>query len=162
MMKSLIPLSIFVMLSASQADALSCISPDVARTFNQVSAADETYVVLLGSFEFEPPKTPRRNINNPAEVRVTSVFRGQFLGAEGFGDAAPQDVTLHFSCMGPWCGSLPDSGETILGFVERTSQGFVFDIDPCYSKAFVSPSPVDIARVEACMRGEDCEQEPMR
>jgi hypothetical protein len=41
---------------AGQAQALSCLRADVARTFGWASDAQEHYVIMLGAFTFSPPR----------------------------------------------------------------------------------------------------------
>lgn len=154
-MKRVISLAVLAGLCAGQVSALSCLRPDVARAFTTAAEAEETYVVLLGSFAFDAPGAS--GSDNPArETQVDSVFTGQSLGATGFQPNAPLDVTLKFTCAGPWCGSIPDDGTQVLAFVERTAAGYVFEVGPCYGSAFVAPRAGDIARVEACMQGDGC------
>ncbi len=150
-------------LVSGQASALSCMRPDVARAFNWASASDQSYVALLGRFDFEATERPEpRDINNPVELSFDARFFGQALGAEGFGPVGDLDVTVVFACMGPWCGGLPDTGEETLAFVERSDAGYVLRAGPCGAEAFVNPSAEDVARVEACMRGEGCAEGDLR
>ena len=154
-------LALTAALVGAQASALSCMRPDVARSFQWAAEADESYVVLLGQFDFDAPRQSNSDRNAPKTASVPAQFNGQSLGANGFQANAPLDVTLEFSCAGPWCGSLPDTGEDILAFVERGPDGYVLTVGPCYGTAFVSPSESDVQRVEACMRGDGCEEGPM-
>jgi hypothetical protein len=143
---------------AGQAQALSCAPPDIARTFNWASAADESYIVLNGSFSFQPLPRNRTRQLNPETTTHDAVFEGSYLGADGFISAPALDVTLTFVCLGPWCGSIED-GDDILVFAQQTANGYIIEVDPCFGSVF-APSDDNIDRVEACMRGENCEAVP--
>jgi len=152
-MKRLSTLALTLMLSASQASALSCMRPDVADTFKRIEAADARFVVLLGSFEFPPqPRQPVSNEAQPQQVQAT--FTGKGLGLDGFAPAADLSVTLATSCSGPWCGTFPTPGRDALVFVEQTEAGYLLRLGACGGMMF---GPEIAPIVEACMRGEGCE-----
>ena len=157
-MKYLTTLTFAMTLIASQAAALSCIRPDVARTFQNVAAAEERFVVLFGSFDFPPQR--RQPVSNDAEPQqVVATFEDQGLGAAGFVATQPKPVTLQTACAGPWCGGFPTPGQTILAFIEQTDQGDVLTLSACGGLVFdADTAPI----VEACMRGEPCEEGPLR
>lgn len=146
---------------AGQASALSCLRPDAADTFQRVAAAEERYVVLLGTFDFVAPPAPEvTDINSPAPQSVVATFEGQGLAATRFGRVAPLQVTIETSCAGPWCGGFPAAGENVLAFVEQTDDGYVLTMGPCGGSVF---APRVAPVVAACMRGETCEPEdPLR
>ena len=146
-------LSMIAMVLGTQASALSCLRPDVARTFQEVAAAEESYVVLLGEFEFRAP--PRQPVSNDAQPQqVIAQFTGSALGGSGFVDTAPLELTLETTCAGPWCGGFPQPETEVLGFVELTPRGYVLSLGPCGGAVF---SAVTAPIVEACMRGERCQ-----
>lgn len=150
-MKTVILAASLVALS-SQASALSCLRPDVARTFQQIAAAEERYVVLLGEFEFVAP--PDQPVSNDAQSQqVVAQFSGSALGAAGFVDTAPIDVKLQTSCAGPWCGGFPAPQTDVLAFVELNPQGYVLSLGACGGTVFAAETAPIVA---ACMRGEAC------
>jgi len=128
--------------------------PDVARTFQQVAAAEERYMVLLGEFDFRAP--PQQPVSNDAQSQqITAQFTGSSLGRSGFVDTAPIEVTLMTSCAGPWCGGFPTPETEVLAFVELTSRGYELSLGACGGAVFDARTA---AIVEACMRGERCVQ----
>ena len=151
-MKQTLTTSLIAILCASQAAALSCMRPDVADVFQNLNAADETYSVLMGSFEYVPP--PPQPVSNDAEPeRAPAIFTGHGLGSDGFGQIEPVSVILQTSCSGPWCGGFPMPGSDVLAFVEHTAQGYILNLGSCGGSVFdAALKPV----VEACMRGDDC------
>ncbi|PVA06489.1 hypothetical protein [Thalassorhabdomicrobium marinisediminis] len=161
-MKHLILAALCATLTAGQASALSCLPSDVARAFQQASDAEERYVVLLGSFSFDMPPQTSTDINRPDIRRTEAQFTGEYLGADGFTSAPALTVDLEFDCLAAWCGALPETGDETLAFVEMVDNGYSLSVGPCFEKTFVRPSPEDVARVEACMRGDTCEEMPLR
>lgn len=150
-------LAALIALTAGQAQALSCLPADIARTFNWAAAADERYIVLNGAFSFEAlPRTGGGQLDQET-VSIDAEFKGSYLGVEGFVEAPSLDVTLTFVCLGPWCGSMGNGGDDILVFAQQTTNGYVLEVDPCYSTVFAS-NDENIDRVETCMRGESCEE----
>ena len=144
-------------LLGGQAAALSCMQPDVAASFTQAAEAEELYVVLLGTFTFgDVPTSDTGDINFPREVEVSSRFDGKFLSGNGFTDAPPLDVTIRFSCAGPWCGSLQSDGSQVLAFVEQRNDEYLLSVEPCFGTAFVNPTDAQQAQAVSCMRGRDC------
>lgn len=149
-------LSVSLAVAASSATALSCMRPDVARTFGFAAEAEETYVVLLGRFAFVTPDLSDRDPVMPQAISVPAQFQGQYLGAADFQDAPELSVILVFDCVASWCGNPPEGNPEVLAFVEQSTDGFTLRLDPCGSLAFFEPTAQDIAQTEACMRGEDC------
>lgn len=152
-------LAALIAITAGQAQALSCLPADIARTFNWAAAAEERYLVLNGVFSFDAPARTQGGQLERETVSLDAVFEGSYLGAEGFVAAPSLDVTLTFVCLGPWCGSMENGGDDTLVFAQQTSDGYVIEIDPCYSTVFASNDD-NIDRVEACMRGGACEETP--
>jgi len=142
---------------ATQSQALSCLWPDVARSFNQANEAEESYVIFHGTFDFgDVPSSDTGNINAPREVEVASEFNGRFLGANGFERARPQDVTIQFTCSAAWCGSMSSEGQEVLAFVQQTDAGFSLDVNACGTNAFINPTQAQINQVLSCASGGDC------
>ncbi len=149
-MKSVIVASLTVLLGVTQAQALSCVRSDVARTFAWASEADENYIILRGAFDFAQSRAGVQ----PSAKQLEATFEGSYLSAGGFVAAPTLDVTLNFECLGPWCGSI-NAGEEFLTFVEQTSNGYVLRVGPCYSTAFQSDEQ-NVQTAESCMRGGPC------
>jgi len=141
----------------SQVSALSCLPPDVARSFTWASEAEELYLVVLGTFEFgNVPSSDTGDINAPREVEVSSRFDGQFLSSSGFTDAPPLDGTIRFECAGPWCGSMASDGAEVLAFVEQQPDGYVLAVGPCPGATFYEPTDDQLAQIVSCIKGRDC------
>ena len=150
-------LAALIGLTAGQAQALSCMPADIARTFNWAAAAEERYIVLNGTFSFEAP--PRTSQLEQETESYDAMFEGSYLGVDGFAIAPSLDVTLTFVCLGPWCGSIESGGDDILVFAQQTTNGYLIEVDPCFGTIFPSDDE-NIERVQSCMRGEACEEKP--
>lgn len=153
-------LAALLLVLAGQAQALSCVQPDVARSFQHADASEDAYVVLLGTYSFDAAKLPQVDWDNqmdtPPETKIAARFKGLSLTADGFTRPFESAVTLNALCLGPWCAS-PQPDRRVLSFVQKSGEAYVFEASPCGGYGFWDPTDVDIARVEACMRGEGCE-----
>lgn len=155
-MMRIVSLTIAAWVIASQVSALSCMRSDVAESYDRAASSDNEYVVLWGAFDFDMPQQTSTDPNFPDVLRTIARFNGQYLGASGFTPAPPLVVSMVFNCTGPWCGSLQPGADDILAYVEQTDGGYILTVEACGGTAFVAPNDVDIARVEACMRGPEC------
>ena len=147
------------MVAAGPALALSCLAPDVARTFTELDRAEETYVVVHGTLTFNEdglPKTDWENqLDTPQSTVLPARLSGTSLTATGF--TAPFDRSIDFDvqCAGPWCASAV-SGTDVLAFVEFRDGGYVLSLDPCYGNGFFEPSEADVQSAVSCMKGGAC------
>lgn len=149
--------SMAFVLAAGPALALSCLRPDVARTYNQASEAEQAYVVVSGALRFDETRLPendgtkndRRNVTIPARLEGTSLSRA------GFTTPFARDITLEVRCFGPWCGGA-QSGVEYLVFLEKHGRNLVMVADPCGSWAFPEPSAEQVRQVETCIGGLEC------
>lgn len=152
--------SVVLVVAASQAAALSCLRPDVAMSYSHAADADQTYAVLLGEFEFRPTEQPKPLGGDPNHARpappVVAQFSGTSLGRAGFGNRYVGPVTLKPVCFSAWCGGFPGRGRA-MAFALVQDGRYEVQLDPCGGAHFANPTGQDIARVEACHRGEACE-----
>jgi len=156
-------LMLAVMLGAGPALALSCLPPDVARTYKQATEAQETYVVVLGRLSFDETKLPKadmeRQQETPPETLIPARIEGTSLSQAGFETPFNTNITLNARCFGPWCAGA-SSGTRYLAFLERTPEGYVLSIDPCGGFGFAEPRADMIEKVIGCFRGEACKPNP--
>lgn len=142
-----------------QASALSCLAPSVQRTFNEVHAAPETYVVVRGRLTLDPRKLPRNNHGNSKPAKMTQVpakLIGKSMSKSGFVVPFENTVMLEVACYGPWCGSVANGQET-LAFVKRDAGSYALGINPCGGRAFTNPSAADLKKVLGCFNGAACD-----
>lgn len=158
-MRGLVALLTFL-LTVSQVSALSCLRPDVVRSFQQVATSDKVYVAFYGELSFDPSAFPK-NIGVPIPerdnaVRIPARFEGHGLNRDGFVVPLELSVTIEAQCFAAWCGQL-QQGRPTLAFAQKLDETYLVEVDPCGSKTFTDPADEDLARVVACLRGEACE-----
>ncbi len=150
------------LVSAAPAQALSCLRPDPIRSFLQADAAPETYLALLGAFEFDADllliPDPAKPVS-AAPPPLTARFTGHQLGPDGFDTPVDLEVVLQPSCAGPWCGSLAP-GDDVLAFARREDGALIVDLEPCPGKVQGAPDAAARDRLTACMRGAACLPDP--
>lgn len=145
-------------LAATEAAALSCMRPDVRRSYAQAEAAQERYSIVRGRLSFDTAQLPQPDLKNQRARTVTIPGRlsGHGLTAQGF--AAPFDraITLEVSCVGAWCGSARP-GRDVLAFLRRDGAEYALEIGPCPFFLFPAPDTAQIAAVVACQAGGPCD-----
>lgn len=138
-------------LMATQSHALSCVRPDVVRSYNGVAKSESEYVVLLGSFKF-----PKIQAEEGKSLNVKARFTGKLLTGAGFNEEVTAPVTISFSCAGPWCGRI-EPGSEQLSFVQQDGNLLTLQVDPCYGLTFPDPSAEQVKLIEDCAAGLSCE-----
>ncbi len=142
----------FAAVFATEASALSCLRPDPARSFNNAANATEVYHVYLGSLTLETPLAKGES--------AIAVFQGQGLLKTGFASIGERRFSVVSRCAAEWCGAL-ETGTTAL-FFGRVSEGqTIIDVTPCENWVFANPTQETVTTIEACMRGEPCEEGPL-
>lgn len=142
-------------LTVSQAAALSCARPDIARDFQRIATSDKTYVVLNGTFSFAT-RPPREDKQGPQTQSYAAIFNGKLLTGNGFtDDVAEVLVTINSNCSASWCGDItPDA--RYIAFVEQDGQKLTLQAEACPTYAFFEPTPETVEQIEACAAGGDC------
>lgn len=141
--------------SASQVSALSCMSPDPVRTFQNAAAASETYYVLYGTFDFDAKLLPKDTIGIDTPVQpapISAIFRGNGLSKTGFDLRFDQLVTIQPVCAGPWCGSTSPNVPA-LAFVRVDGDQLVVEAGPCGGQIFAKPTQAQLDSVSQCING---------
>ncbi len=133
----LIALAIFT----GPALALSCLPPDLARSYQQAKEAKEVYIIVEGRLSFDESKLPVVDYNNqldtPHNTYIPAHLTGHSLTISGFDSGFDQPITLNAKCFGPWCAK-PASDLPYLAFLEQTDAGYMLVLDPCGGFGFPS------------------------
>ncbi|GGL73361.1 hypothetical protein [Wenxinia marina] len=141
------------------ASALSCLPPNPTRTYGTADAAEESYVVLLGTLSFDAAWPDRLVMTDgpPDETfRTEGRFEGMSLAADGFTTPYASAVEVVEECAGPWCGQL-SSGAEVLAFARVGEDGVPQILaDPCGFWTFVAPTEEQVAAVTACAGRDTC------
>ncbi|QOL82449.1 hypothetical protein [Pseudooceanicola spongiae] len=138
-------------LAAGPAQALSCLAPDVARSFDEAAQSDARYMVLLGTLDRGTPTVPERDLSNnsPEVVRLPALVKGLAMTEKGFSSGVEAQITMELGCTGPWCAQLPENG-TVLAFIELTNNGPILRVNACGGHLFANPTKEQVARLESC------------
>jgi hypothetical protein len=145
-------------LAPMPAFALSCRAPTIENSYAQFDAAKEAYVVVHGRLTLDMSKLPKGMTTNPAPpsmTRVPAILRGSSLNTSGFALPFEQKVMLEVACFGPWCGGAK-SGEDVLAFVRKETDGYALPISPCGGSVFGEPKPAMLKRVKQCLTLQNC------
>lgn len=146
--------------AAGPASALSCMRPDPVRAFTAASEAEDSYIVVIGTFTFDEGKLPRGMVmdgsgDDPRPDPIPAQFKGSGLTLRGFTTPMDMPVTVQPVCFGPWCGGMASGFET-LAFLRRDGTGYVVEADPCGGWVFPEPARAVRQQMVDCLRGEDC------
>jgi len=149
-------LALLLAMLSTQAQALSCQRPDVARSFHAISDAEVTYHALRGQLNFDPSLMPNSYVQDGASpAPVPAQFQGFGLTLAGFDQPISAAITLKPDCSGPWCGSMRPSQDVLI-FVQKTASGYSLEITPCSGMIFEAPSDVMVETLVSCLNGKAC------
>lgn len=138
--------------------ALSCVAPSVERSYQQLHAAKETYVIVHGRLTFDESQLPKGISQDRQPAKMTQIkgtLLGKSLGKTGFKTPFDQLVTLEVACFGPWCGAAKN-GQDVLAFVRRDAGTYAIGVNPCGGFVFSAPKRKMLKAVQKCMRGGSC------
>ncbi|MEL7114236.1 MAG: hypothetical protein AAGP08_01375 [Pseudomonadota bacterium] len=139
-------------LSAGQAVALSCKPPTVQEAFAFAHEAAEEYVPVLGRFEGTVPRSEKAP---KVDQRYQARFVGVGLTRRGVEIPIDVSVDVHEQCIASWCPSLPSDME-LLTFLRRDGAQHFFDIDACWSSAFLQPTTAQVEQMQTCLKHLAC------
>jgi hypothetical protein len=156
MLRSFLLVTASAITFASPALSLSCLRPDVARSYGFAAEAEETYIVVHGRLTFDERRLPEAVGNDsPPSTVIKAHVSGKSLTQAGFTSAFDRDITLEVGCYGPWCAGA-SSGEDYLLFLRKDASGYTYMADPCGSLGFAAPTSEMLNQVEQCMKGGHC------
>ena len=138
---------------ASQAVALSCLPPNVARTFNQINEAPDTYVLALGVLTIKG-RIPKYKESQPRQVLAQ--FSGVFLGTSGQSAEQTVPVTVDAVCYASWCGGFPETDEKMIAFLKKTKADYHLQTNPCGGHFKIAPTPKDLRLMRKCLKQGGC------
>ncbi|WP_246162220.1 hypothetical protein [Roseovarius faecimaris] len=152
-------LSLALLASGTQVSALSCMRPDVVRTYTQAAEAEEHYVVVHGTLRFDEQRLPEAVMNeSPPSTKIPARITGMALSGSRFDTPFDHEITLEVLCFGPWCAGA-SSGVSYLGFLEVKGGAYTLTVDPCGGNGFAEPTEEALRQVELCHAGGPCRQQ---
>ncbi len=145
----------FLLTLASQAVALSCIRPNVGRTFNTVAASEKTYVMGQGVLiaKGEIPK-----YQSGVARQILAEFTGVFYSTSGSSTKHTVPVIVDAICYASWCGGFPKEDSGMVVFLEQSSNGYRLESNPCDGNFKMSPTPEDMEILHKCLKKGKCSQ----
>lgn len=138
--------------------ALSCLAPDVLRSYAQFDAAKEEYVVVHGRLTLDMSELPKGMMGDqrpPRMTKLAAALKGKSLNDSGFTVPFDRQLTLEVTCLSQWCGQV-QNGEDILAFVRKDADGYAMRVSPCGGTAFATPKPAMLKQVTQCMTEQNC------
>ena len=157
-MKPAVLASILSCLTAP-AFALSCMAPDIARSFNEAASAEARYEVVHGTLVFDETELPQVDLTQqdqmPQHVDIKARLSGKSLTKSGFEQVFERPVTLRALCYGPWCGGAV-SDTDYLTFLELSENGYMLSVTPCGDYVFPEPSEAMLDQITQCFREKHC------
>ncbi|WP_299701670.1 hypothetical protein [uncultured Tateyamaria sp.] len=139
--------------------ALSCMPHGVTNAYQEAAEAEEGYVPVLGTLDFDKDLLPEMDLSGQSEVPpvtlIPATFKGDALTVRGVSQPFETDVVLEVQCFGPWCPQ-PQPGE-MLGFLRQTDHSYVLHTNACGGFLFGRPTQEQVEQVKDCLGGRSCE-----
>ena len=130
-------------LTATQAQALSCMRPDIGSSFAAAQERPEVFHIGLGQLRRIGPNVPdgpeTGDVNDRVGYSFAAEFEGYFAGPEAFDVGRTVEVTVKVACVSAWCGadSLSEHG---LYFLQSEGDGsYSFEAGVCPMFFFDDP-----------------------
>jgi hypothetical protein len=138
------------MFLAGPAAALSCLRPEVGRSFEEADAREEIFVVGIGALERTgedvPDAPPSDDPNRRVGYSFAARFEGMLATTDGFDVPGTLDVTVEVSCVSAWCGG-ESLSEDALYFLRRDGEDYALEARPCGGYVFEAPTEAQIGEV---------------
>jgi hypothetical protein len=147
--------TVFFIISATQASALSCLPPNIARSFNNANALPYTYVLAQG-FLSPMGRVPKYKAGKGRNIRTR--FNGVLLSSTGKTAQQSFTVTVDTACYGDPCGELPDEKQELVALFRKTAFGYRLQTNPCGGDYKSSPTPKDIHLLQSCLKNGGCSE----
>ncbi len=158
-MKQLVTMLVGFVCLATQAQSLSCIRPNLARSFNWYQESEDRYRMAVGSVS--NLQSPGKYI--PGQMRaIRADFTGRLFGLSGLGPVTTTRIILTSTCIASWCGNFPKPNVNSVVFLKSRKTGPVLEIPPCPGGYFPNPSHQTIELLQACLRYGKCTEKQIR
>ncbi|KAB7614652.1 hypothetical protein F9L33_08420 [Amylibacter sp. SFDW26] len=152
-MKKFGAIALIFLALASQAAALSCVRPNIGRTFNNVAASKDIYVMGQGTLT-ATGKIPK--YQQSVERQITTEFTGVFYGVSGALRERTVLVTVDTICFASWCGSFPKTDEKMIVFLKKSPSGYRLESNPCDGHFKIAPTIKEIRILQKCLKKGEC------
>ncbi len=152
-MRFLCALVMFSVLGA-QVQALSCLRPNTAKTFNFHQEAPEKYRLFVGKVKMTGV-IPKYVEGTPQSAKA--VATGRFVGRSGLTKAQSLNVTVQTQCVASWCGGFPSAmDKDVIMYIKQTPKGDVIDIGACPGGFGQVVTDDRVKLLQKCLRKGKC------
>ncbi len=138
---------------ASQAIALSCLRPNIGRTFNTIATSESIYLMGQGTLT-ATEKIP--DYKQGVERQIRANFTGVFYGVTGTSTKRTISVTVDAICFASWCGNFPKTNKKTVVFLKQSPNGLRLESNPCEGHFKVSPTSKDMRILQECLKNGMC------
>ncbi|PIB26665.1 hypothetical protein BFP76_12315 [Amylibacter kogurei] len=145
---------------AQSAHALSCMRPNIARSFNEFAQSDDIYVLGFGKItptqKIIDPNKGKDGVAKHESYSVQASFSGRFMGKSGWGEPKTLPVRVEVQCLSIWCGGFPSGKQDAIAFFQKTKSGYVLNMGPCGGNYKASPTSQEQSILKSCFRNNKC------
>lgn len=150
--------------------ALSCMQPNIYRTFEQKKQSEESYMLVHGRFvksvekEHESDDNPSKQLPQflqerrlPSSKLSLMTFHGEMIGDKAQNDRPLKDfvVEVQALCAAHWCGSLPKLDQEVITFFKMRGDDLpLLSVHACGGDVFNALS-FDVEALRTCF-DNDC------
>lgn len=151
-----VALIICLSLVGGPAAALSCLRPEVLRSYQEAAAAEEVYVVVSGVLSHDVDSVPEGRNSDSPPLSFPARLTGAALATDGFTAPFDAEVEVTLSCVSAWCAPPPPQNASVLAFLRKTEAGLLLDMQPCQQWLFEDPEPEDMFALFDCHTSGNC------
>lgn len=138
---------------ASQAVALSCMRPNIGRTFNHVATSKDIYLMGQGILT-ATGQIPKYKQGEPRQIPAE--FTGVFYGLSGPSKKRTVSVTVDAICFASWCGAFPETDDKMVVFLKQSLDGYRLESNPCDGHFKVAPTSKEVQILQKCLKKGQC------
>lgn len=152
-MRFLCALVMFSVLGA-QVQALSCLRPNTAKTFNFYQEAPDSYRLFVGTVKMTGaiPKYVEGKSRT-----AKAIASGRFVGRSGLTKSHILNVTVQTQCVASWCGGFPGAmDKDVIMYIKQSPKGDVIDIDACPGGFGQVATNARVDLLQKCLRKGKC------
>lgn len=143
-------------LAAAPATALTCLPPDLQRSYDWADERPEPFVVALGSLVRTGPDTPDGPASDNPQGRASYSFPARFAGMVATGDGFTLDrafdVTVEVQCQSVWCGGHSQSDYGLYFLRRDDGDAHALEAGLCGGFFFDNPTEHQLMEVLGMMR----------
>jgi len=139
------------------AHALSCMRPDIVRSFEQWSTSSAEYLLVRGVLSPTPPgpvpPAPSGDINNPNPPAPHLYrFSGATISRSG-NRPWNGDVMVIPTCVAAWCAAHPQGPQEAIMAFKRVGGRYTLEYGPCGGQIFARNLDANEAALRVCLYG---------